>query len=334
MFIGIWLTTACNLKCRYCYEGDNKSSVLMERNVMEQCVRYINQIDDPLVIIQFHGGEPLLNYEMLESLVLSILKNKKASQKIMFGVTTNATLLDDNKIRFLSEHMDYGFSISIDGGKQVHDLMRVFSNGKGSYDMVISKVKKALKYNPNIRFRMTFTSKTVSNLCESIMHLVEIGARQIVSIPDYFDDGWEEETMEVYREQLRAIDKIYKEYRFAERDIEIALLENHIFKKTKCSGGVDGIHISPDGGIFPCIYVVGNPHYKIGTIYEGINESILKNILQVNELPLPECVGCNNYESCNSVRCRYLNEQLTGDCMKPSPVICAFENENIKFISG
>lgn len=136
------------------------------------------------------------------------------------------------------------------------------------------------------------------------------------------------------REQLRVIDKIYKEYRFAERDIEITLLENHIFKKTKCSGGVDGIHISPDGGIFPCIYVVGNPHYKIGTIYEGINESILKNILQVNELPLLECVGCNNYESCNSVRCRYLNEQLTGDCMKPSPVICAFENENIKFISG
>lgn len=333
MFIGIWLTTGCNLRCRYCYEGTDKSATLMNMDIAMQCVNYIRQIEDPLVIIQFHGGEPLLNYDILRFLVHSILVNKGNKQKIMFGITTNATLLDDEKITFLSKYMDYGFSISIDGIKKVNDSMRIYPGGGGTYDSIIDKVQEALKVNPNIRLRMTFTSQTVSELSGSVEHLISIGGQQIVSIPDYFDRGWTEETMAIYRQQLSEIERMYREKELSKSNIEITLLENFIFKKLKCTGGYDSIHISPEGHIFPCIYVVGKPKYKIGTLDSGIMKEKLHLISQVNDLRMDKCSGCSNYESCNAVRCRYLNELLTGNCMEPSPVICAFEHENINFLT-
>lgn len=334
MLIGIWLTTACNLNCKYCYEGSEKKYMIMDFDMANQCIEYIlsTLAEESLLIIQFHGGEPLLNYSMLKYMIVSLLKNKNKSQKIMFGITTNATLLNQDKVKFLSKYMNYGFSISIDGNKEVNDKMRVYDDGYGTYDLIIENIKKALEYNPNIRCRMTFTSQTVNKLCESVYHLVKIGAHQIVSIPDYFDKGWTEETLLIYGQQLKEIKRIYLERNLYLKNIEITLLKNNIFKKTKCSGGYDSIHISPNGELYPCIYVVGNPKYKIGTIYSGIHIEILEQISKVNDKLIIECDGCNNYRNCNSVRCRYLNELLTGNCMMPSPVVCAFENQNIKFI--
>lgn len=331
MFIGIWLTTACNLRCKYCYEGQEKPQIMMTKDVAEQCINYIKDRDDPLLIVQFHGGEPLLNYDVLKFIIASIQKNKKVNQKIMYGITTNATLLDDEKVKFLSEYMDYGLSISLDGNKDVNDLMRIYPDGKGTYDSVISKIKRAIALNSNIRFRMTFTSQTVSDLCKSIFHLIELGAKQIVSIPDYFDKGWTEDTLKTYRNQLYEIEKMYKQNYVSTQDIEIALLENNVFQKTKCTGGYNSIQISPVGELYPCTYVVGKPEYKIGDLKSGIEIEVLESISQINEEPMEVCVGCNNYLNCNSVRCKYLNKLLTGNCLSPSPVICAFEHVNVNF---
>ncbi|MEK3759008.1 radical SAM protein [Paenibacillus sp. FSL P4-0338] len=343
MLIGIWVTKACNLRCSYCYEGNDKKEIYMDRNTADQIINFIqenystndNWSEDPL-IIQFHGGEPLLNYDLItyitERLKLLFATYKK---KVMFGITTNAVLLDKKKIEFLAENMNYDFSISIDGDKKVHDQTRLFSNGTGSYDAIINKVNMTLEKRKNIRARVTFGAQTVSHLFESIKHLIELGFLVIVCIPDYFDKSWDEKHIDAYLDQLGLLKEYYLRNRLDEKNVEIPILENNIFKKNKCSGGYSSIHIDPTGEIYPCSYVVGDTKYKIGSVHlGGINNDYLADISRINDCNMIECEGCNNYSSCLTVRCRYLNELLTDDGLCPSATICAFENANYSFIKS
>lgn len=334
MLIGIWLTTACNLRCKYCYEGSEKKNLTMNKQTAERCCQYINELDEPLLIIQFHGGEPLLNYDVLQYIVKTILSNKKFGQEIMFGITTNGILLTKDRVEFLSRYMTFGFSISIDGNRIVNNINRITAEGNGSYDLVAPNIPLALSVTENIRFRMTFNSKTISYLSNSIIHLINLGAKKIVSHPDYFDKDWSEEHLAIYKKQLEILDLFYKENIFDDECLELSLLEFTPFKKTKCTGGYGEIHVSPDGILYPCTYVMNIVKYRIGSIEEGIDSFRRDEISKINERNLKICEGCTNYESCLSVRCRYLNEMLTGCGLKPSPIICAFERENINFFKS
>lgn len=340
MFVGIWVTSACNLKCKYCYEGDDKKELYMNYNIADQIISFIKTnhncgelMEDPL-FIQFHGGEPLLNFEVITYITEKIKEMfNKTSKQVFFGITTNAVLLNKEKIDFLVKNMSYDLSISIDGNQLVHDKMRVFPNGLGSYNFIIENVCKSLEAKKNIRGRLTFNSETVSYLFESVKHLLEIGFKIIVCIPDYFDIKWNEEGIETYAKQLILIKDYYKRNNLERLNIEIPIIENNIFKKTKCMGGYNSIHIDPVGNIYPCSYVVGNSKYKIGSIDLGdINEEYLGNISKINDYKIKDCEGCNNYDSCLTIRCRYLNELLTGKALFPSSTICAFENANYNFL--
>lgn len=331
MLINVWLTTNCNLRCKYCYEGEEKPAMSMTQKTAEECCKFIRSQNDQLLIVQFHGGEPLLNYDLIEFIVKEILSHKKINQKVMFGITTNGVFLTDERILFLAKHMDYGFSISIDGNKQTHDLLRRTTAGEGSYDLIIKNVVSALSISDKIRLRMTFTPETVSSLADNVMYLIMLGGKCIVAHPDYFNNNWTEDHLKTYEMQLDKLKRINKAKGLKKQDIYISLLEYEIFKKTKCTGGYTSINISPEGDFYPCTYVMYIPEYKIGSVYSGINKDQLGRISKINDSEMTDCIGCNNYSSCLSVRCRYLNEQITGSPTKPSPVICAFENKNIMF---
>ena len=336
MLLGIWVTSACNLDCKYCYEGSDKKEWHMDARTADKIICFIEEnytsTDEPL-IIQFHGGEPLLNIDLIKYFI-GELKNKftTVSRNIMFGITTNGVLLNKERIQFLANHMNYDLSISIDGDEEAHDKMRVFSNGKGTYQSIIKNIGTALQIRDDIRARLTFGTETVDHLFLSIKHLIELGFKRIVSIPDYFDRKWEESHIAIYIEQLKLIKEYYLANQLDEKDIEIPIIENNFFMKNKCTGGYSSIHVDPTGDIYPCTYVVGNPNYKIGSVYSGgINQDRLDEVDKVNDSIIIDCEGCNNYHCCISVRCRYLNEQLTTDGLCPSATICAFENANFRF---
>lgn len=331
MLFNVWVTTACNLKCRYCYEGRAKAYEFMDLETAKKCCQYIMSFNDPILIIQFHGGEPLLNYDVVQYIVKELLNKKKDYQKIMFGLTTNGILLTREKVRFLAKYMDYGFSISLDGDEFVNDSMRRIQNGGGSYKFVVPKIRMALDITGNIRFRMTFTPETVDRLADSVIHLESIGAKLIVSHPDFFSKDWTKQHLEIYRRELEKLEEISYRQHWSEKGVKVSLLTYEIFKKTRCSGGENSINISPKGELYPCTYLVNMQDYIIGTLTHGIDKKKMKAISKVNDPDIEVCIGCSNYHSCEAVRCRYLNKLLTNDYLCPSPIICAFERENIKF---
>ena len=171
----IWLTTACNLKCKYCYEGTAKVNCYLSKDYAAKIVDYIVQDCDKTKNLQisFHGGEPFLNYKIMEFISLE-LENQLHSvvNDISYQVTTNATILNEEIIEFLKDHK-IEVTCSLDGTKETHDSIRVFEENKGSYDIAMKNSLKLLALYPDLRVRMTVRSTEVENLSKNIIYLVE-----------------------------------------------------------------------------------------------------------------------------------------------------------------
>ena len=119
MLFNVWVTTACNLKCKYCYEGNHANGIQMSEETAMQVLNYMHRKIEGIsgyIVVNYHGGEPLLNYEIVHFMT-EALKERFPNKKILFGITTNAILLDKEKMEYLSENFFYNLSISIDGGK-------------------------------------------------------------------------------------------------------------------------------------------------------------------------------------------------------------------------
>ena len=168
---------------------------------------------------------------------------------------------------------------------------------------------------------MTVCPDTVVYLYDSILHLQELKCKNIVIIPDYYNN-WNEENLYILQDQLIKIKNI-----LGETEIEVTFFDDKPFvKKGKCFGGDEECCIDVDGSIYPCTFAVGNTNMKIGNVVLGIDENRLEDIRKINGMRNPMCDGCTYEKCCISTRCKILNEMLTGEFLQPSPLICALEN--------
>jgi uncharacterized protein len=339
MFVGIWVATACNMQCSYCYEGTEKTNGLMDSNVADQVIRfimerfeYLHKQNDNKLVIEFHGGEPLLNFEIIKY-ITEAFKNifKSRSELLLFGITTNATLLSHNIAIYLVENFKFGISISIDGDKSNNDLNRKLYSEKSSYDTIKPKIIDLLKIKPDIRARMTITPATVRNLSKNIEHLAHIGFKTIVSIPDFFDNTWDKDNMETLLREMQKTKEFYLKNKITNPLLSISLIKGKSFKKTSCTGGLTSYHIDPVGNIYPCSYVVGNSEFIIGTLSGSLDKKKLDEIFSYSFQPNAICNGCSNYNCCSASRCKIINKIMTGDYNRPSAIICAVENISHRF---
>lgn len=333
MLIGIWVTTGCNLKCKYCYEGVDKKFENMNQEVADKTVKFIEAMynenqRDPL-IVEFHGGEPLLNYSIIQYLVIQI---ERRFPRTLFGITTNGLLLTQERIQYLSDKMNYGFSLSIDGNRATNDQNRVDCCGNGTYERVIEMLPELLVCRADIRARMTYTPETVESLADNIIHLINCGFINIVSAPDYFSSNWSIEKMDILLEQMVKVKNYYKKRIIQEDAVRISLLEDRFKTKGICQGGKSNFHVLPNGDIYPCSYGVGETELLIGNVLKGfILESNIQKLQQINISPVHKCQGCKVYSACISSRCKIFNKVLQGDYFEPVPVICAIEHVKQKF---
>ena len=320
-----WITTNCNLRCKYCYEGTDKLNLAMTKEVIDKGIEFIAENlkfeKNEKITIPIHGGEPFLEFDSIKYLVNECKKEFKEND-VSFVTTTNMTILNDEILKFIIDEIP-DITISIDGKRETHDKMRIFSNGSGSHEIAINNGLKLLKYLPNIRVRMTFDSSTVRNLFEDSKFLIEKGFRFIVPAPNLFDTNWDRQSMNVLEEQMIKI----KEYLKFKEDVFVSIVDKDVYKvKGACSGGKTSFQIYPDGKLYPCTLVSGIKEFEIGDIYTGINVKRRDEILSYSNEISPSCDGCNLYDCCDGPRCKLINKLIVNDYNLPPATHCAIEN--------
>lgn len=320
----IWLTTDCNLRCKYCYEGVEKKSIVMDQDLATKIVDFICENFDENsgeLCIDFHGGEPLLNYEVLVFFI-ETLRVRMPNCKKNYSLTTNATVLNDEKIKYLAQNIK-NVSVSIDGCKEKHDYYRIFPSGKGSYDIAAANSLKLLDLlGERLRVRMTFSPKTIGGLSEDMQNLYNMGFKTVSALPDIFSNEWKKEDFVLLKKEIeQAKRKINRE------KVSFNLLDPlMVQKKGKCLGGIVEIDIYPNGDFYPCTMASGIEEFRIGNIECGIDIEKRNNILANSDEEMHECAGCDMYSFCECVRCRIVNQLTMGDYMAPNFVQCMYNN--------
>ncbi len=330
LIVTFWVSDTCNLECKYCYVKKDKLNEKMSLSTAKEAVKYtISKFDksnDNRLLVGFHGGEPLLNIDIIKYIINELNEKYQAQNKeIIYGMTTNGTLIDDNNMEYIVKNIPE-LSISIDGTAETHNKMRPFKNGLPTHHIVIKKAIQLKTYIPNLRIRMTFDSTTIGTLYEDVKYLIDRGFKFVVPAPNNFDDGWNENHMKILKAQLIKIKNLLQDSYYKNKQTEVSMLDGSYVKKGKCLGGVTSFHISVDGYIYPCILTVGDKRFSIGHVKTGIEEKKIDKILNLSDLENKVCIGCALYEYCDGVRCKLLNKIFTGDYVKPSPVNCAIEN--------
>ena len=324
MLFNIWVTDACNMECAYCYEGKNKTKTYMSRETADGvfdfiCAReHIRQ--DDYFVVNYHGGEPFLNYDIITYLTEKI--KKEFPEKALFGATTNALLLDEEKCEFMVENFTYNLSVSIDGCKATHDMNRRTKGGIGTYDVVVKNIKALLGKRSDVRGRMTYTPDTVGDLCDNVSHLVDLGFKIIVPVPDYSDGRWTEEHGQILEKELL---KLYEKYG-DDKSLNIGCLNQDFrIKKGRCNAGEGEMNIDSDGTIYPCAQMVHDPDYKAGTIYDPRTDRIVK-LVEEGEKEKSFCDDCGLSHWCIGSRCKLINRSLTGSFSEPAEFVCVETN--------
>jgi uncharacterized protein len=289
------LTNQCNLSCQYCYEfGADKVATPEGKPKFMEFETARNSVDFLLaesggrrsVHITFFGGETLMNFPLLKQVVA--YANERASEQgrhIDFSLTTNATLLTPAIIEFLSSNR-IGVTVSMDGPKDMHDQLRVFANGRGSYDIIEPKVRALIQNHKSrpITARVTLTSG-VSDVIRIFRHLKqdlgfhEVGFAPVTTSPNQlYAIG--QRGMDHVLEQFHALAAEYLAYAlrgeahgFSNVSDTLAELCQGVNKSHPCGAGLGLLGVGPSGDIAPCHRFVDSDTHALGHISTGIDRA-------------------------------------------------------------
>ena len=323
--ISIWVTWLCNLNCSYCYEkayrNDDNMTIEYAVKVIIFIENHLKQMHANECYIQFHGGEPLLNIEVIKYIVDALRRNVEV--KYMFSLTTNGTLINNDIIDYFSTVFSE-ISVSIDGDRFTHSQNRVFLDGESSFDIVIQNSINIANRMP-IRVRMTITPDSVSLLSKNVIFLLSAGFDSIVPILDYYCDGWDNTSMMRFRTELDIIRKYMIENNIDLNKVAYISKRLMFRKLIKCNGGFQNLAINTNGDIYPCSFIVGDRDEIIGNASDGIDWECVSRYQCILEAFIEECKGCKLYDGCISKRCKFVNKRITGNYLLPSPIMCEMQ---------
>lgn len=331
--VTVWLTEHCNLKCKYCYEGQDKGKRRFAASNISDLVRFIEREmiesteNNDKVIISFHGGEPLLELGLMKIIISELDRvTSKSKISIVYEVTTNGNVNESNFLEYIRNRDDFKISVSIDGKRELNDLVRVTTSGESSFDKAFPFAKRLLKMGKNPRIRMTLIPEMVDYLYENTVFLIEEGFNMIVTVPDFFDIRWEKSHLIKMEEQLKKLFAYCKKRTALNPQINLLDQTSCLKSVGRCFGGINEVHIGCDGLLYPCTYTMNNKKYCIGSIWEGIDKNKQKELLALYEKRNEECIDCGLESACICTRCKFLNEAIIGKSTMPVPIICGFMN--------
>ena len=337
----------CNLRCKYCfastgdYHGNRK---LMPFDVAKKAIDFLieNSGNRKRLEVDFFGGEPMMNFDVIKA-TIEYGRNtaKNFNKHVGFTITTNALLLDDESIEYLNENMD-NVVLSIDGRKKTNDNMRKTINGDGTYDIILSKIKKLVKLRGNKSYyiRGTFTADNI-DFSNDVIALADEGFKEIsiepvVASPDMRYALKEEHLDKIMMEYETLAQKIM-EYKNTNKDFTFYHYTIDldggpcIYKKvTSCGAGYEYFAVTPDGDLYPCHQFVGREEYIMGNVTKGIENGELQERFSQNSIYHKEkCGECWAKFFCSG-GCQANAVTFNGDIRKPYDLECKMQRKRIE----
>lgn len=336
----------CNLRCEYCFasSGDyNSGRKLMSREVALQAVDYLvqNSKGRHNIEIDFFGGEPLMNFDVVKETVEYGRKVEKATGKhFYFTITTNGTLLDEEKINYINENMD-NVVISIDGRKEIHDAVRHDCAGNGSYEKIMPLAQKLVagRNGKSYFIRGTFTKRN-KDFSKDVIHLADMGFKEISVEPVvgsgsdlYFKDSDIPDILNEY-ENLASqyIERLSDNRKFRFYHFNINVYNGPCLYKriTACGAGHEYFAVSPDGDLYPCHQFVGHDDFIVGNVFEGINNNDLcSEFMRNNILTKEKCRDCWAKLFCSG-GCHANAYFTNGSIWEPNEFTCTIQKKRIE----
>jgi uncharacterized protein len=330
MNLTLHLTTACNMRCAYCYAPPEAGPVMsLETGVRTlELAAKLNEGEPSGVI--FFGGEPLLCRERIEALVAHGLAMKAEGRaRFHFKITTNGSLLDDD---FLSFANDTGLlvAMSMDGTQQAHDAHRRFADGGPSHARLAPKLDLLLRFQPHATVLSVVNPDTVQDFGASVVELIERGVRYLVVSVNY-SASWSEDQLEQLVEQYEILAGHYEAWTRAGRKFYLSPFEmcigTHLAgpdagHSHRCELGEKQISVDPEGWLYPCVqFTRAGPQWRIGSVAEGIDQAARRALRERSCAVKQPCDACALEPRCPNT-CGCLNLQTTGSLDAVSPVLC------------
>ncbi|CDZ75040.1 radical SAM domain protein [Peptoniphilus sp. ING2-D1G] len=337
----------CNLSCSYCFasQGNFKGQrMLMDEETGKKALDFLieNSGNRRNLEVDFFGGEPLLNFEVVKKLVKYGREIEKQHNKhFRFTITTNGMLLDDDKIDFINENMD-NVVLSLDGRREVNDHMRPTINGKGSYDIIVPKFKKLVEKrgDKDYYIRGTFTNENL-DFSEDLKTFYKEGFKKTSIEPVVTDEkqryAIREEHLSKILEEYEKLSKDYIEIRKKDKDflffhfmIDLTQGPCAVKRTVGCGAGSEYVAITPEGDIYPCHQFVGEKDFKLGNIYEGIKNTELRdNFKCTNIFTKDKCSECWARYYCSG-GCHANAYYSNNDINEPFALGCEMEKKRIE----
>ena len=300
----------CNLNCEYCFASQGKykgERAVMSFEVGKRALDWLieNSGSRKNLEVDFFGGEPLMNFEVVKELVAyarSIEKEK--GKNFRFTLTTNGLLIDDDVIEFANKEMS-NVVLSLDGRKEIHDRFRVDYNGNGSFDKIVPKFQKLVKArgNKNYYMRGTFTHANPDFL-EDIKVMLDLGFTELSMEPVVCAAG---DPSELTPEDITVVMEQYEKLAFLmlqkEKEGKPFTFYHYmidltggpcIYKRISgCGSGTEYMAVTPWGDLYPCHQFVGDEKFKIGDIYKGVtNLTVQNSFKECNVYAREDCRNC------------------------------------------
>lgn len=346
MFI---LTHSCNLECRYCFVHQEPCHMDLDTafDATKFLIRNAEEVGETPQI-NFFGGEPLL---MWDSIIEPLVQWIRGVYRKPFdlSITTNGTLLDEEKIEFLKKYR-ITLLFSIDGSKKTQDYNRPLHNGKSSFDVLENIIPQVVKNFPNTTFRMTTIPPTCNNTFDNIMFAKYHGFKNFFVIPNIFEE-WDESSRSMLKNEMRKYSDYYiNSYRSGEFPINFSaydtsfndiLMINNAIKNNehrslsrchacgKCGLGSNKYaSIHPNGNIYGCQEMTSNEGkdsiFYIGNIFTGVKDKrriSLMDLYDSTKFTGANCDTCKLNRVCNG-GCVANNYLITGSMSHVPEMFC------------
>ena len=300
----------CNLNCSYCFASQGKyhgDRAIMSFEVGKQALDFLMDHSGKRrnLEVDFFGGEPLMNWDVVKKLVQYARSvEKQRGKNFRFTLTTNGMLIDDDVIDFANKEMS-NVVLSLDGRKEINDRTRVDYAGRGSYDRIVPKFQKlvAARGGKEYYMRGTFTHAN-PDFTKDVFHMADLGFTELSMEPVVCAPNdpaaLTPEDLEIVKEQ----------YEILAKDMIRRRREGHpitfyhymidltggpcVYKRISgCGSGTEYMAVTPWGDLYPCHQFVGEEAYKLGNVWDGVtNTALREDFRSCNAYARPECADC------------------------------------------